>query len=324
MAIARIVCLCLVLSAVAELPLDIPTVQIRGVHDSVKLPMFGLGTWQYNSSRTERAVDLAFAMGYRHVDTAMVYENQKGVGAALRRTGLPREEFFVTSKIPGGLNASATAAALDGCLEDLGLAFVDLMLLHFPSDFSGKGGPKARQEEWLALEAWAKAGKARAIGVSHYCQKQVEDVLEVSTVPVAVNQVQYHVGMGAASSAATDDKAYFESHGILYQSFSPLCGPCTPPDNFELINGSLVTSIGAAHNKTGSQVALRWLVQQGIPVIPKSDNPEHLKENMGLFDFALSGAEMQQLSAATKPAVGGGPSASDSGDCGIEEEAIQI
>jgi len=326
MAVGRVLsCFCLAASAAAGLPDALPTVTIRGVDskDHVKLPMFGLGTWQYNSSRAEHAVDVAFGMGYRHVDTAQVYGNQRGIGAALQRTNLQREEFFVTSKIPGGLNLSATIAALDGCLQDLRLSYVDLMLIHFPSDFSGKGGPSARREEWLALEAWAKTGKARAIGVSHYCQRQAEDIMKISTVPIAVNQVQYHVGMGAAPNAATDDKAFFESKGILYQSFSPLCGPCNPPDNLELINGSLVTSIGAAHNKTGSQVALRWLVQQGIPVIPKSDNPMHLKENMELFDFTLTEDEMKRLSAATKPAVGGGPSASDSGDCSVEQE-LQI
>jgi len=317
-------CLLAAPAAAAGLGGDIPTVRIRGVPPAVdvEMPLFGLGTWQYNSSIAGRAVEDAFALGYRHVDTAQVYGNQQGVGAALKRTGLPRHEYFITSKIPGGLNTSATMAAADSCLEDLGVKYVDLMLLHFPSDFSGKGGRAARQEEWKALEAWALSGKARAIGISHYCRRQVEDILEISTVPVAVNQVQYHVGMGASPSSATDDKAFFEEKGILYESFSPLCGPCTPPDNLELVNGSLVTGIGAAHKKTGPQVALRWLVQQGIPVVPKSDKKEHMQENMDIFDFQLTDEEMQRLSAATTPAVGGGPSATDSGDCGITELQI--
>jgi hypothetical protein len=116
--------------------------------------------------------------------------NQEGVGAALARQSLSREDFFVTSKIPGGLNASATTAALDQALQQLKLRYVDLMLLHWPGI-----GAKSRQEQWLALEAWAKQGKARAIGISHYCRHHLDDILSVATLPVALNQVQYHVGM---------------------------------------------------------------------------------------------------------------------------------
>ncbi|CAE7838968.1 P100/11E [Symbiodinium sp. CCMP2592] len=201
----------------------------------------------------QETVISAFSLGYRHVDTASVYQNQKGVGAALAEMKMERDEFFVTSKIPGGLNASATAAAADACLEELGLKFVDLMLIHFPADFGKNGSAKERQTEWTALENWAKSGKARAIGVSHYCRRQLDDVLKVATVPVAVNQVQYHVGMGTAPTASTDDRDYMRAKGVLYQSFSPLCGPCDPPDNTELLNGTLVTGIGARYNKTGPQ-----------------------------------------------------------------------
>lgn len=267
---------------------------------------------------------LAFSLGYRHVDTAFVYENQVGVGQALKETGLPRDTYFVTSKIPGGLNASATAATLDQCMQQLNLDYIDLMLIHFPASFDGKGGRQLRQEEWKALEAWAKTGKARAIGVSHYCQHQLEDVLEIATVPIAVNQVQYHVGMGSAGNMATDDRDFAISKGILYQSFSPFCGPCDPPYNTELISGLLVTDIGKAHNKTGSQVALRWLVQQGIPVIPKSNTTTHLTQNYDIFNFELTTAEMARLTAATTPPVGGGPEPTDSGDCSIDESFSPI
>ena len=108
----------------------------------------------------------------------------------------------------------------------------------------------------------------------------------------------------------------------MYQSFSPLCGPCTPPDNKELLTGTLVTTIGKKYNKTGPQVALRWLVQQGIPVIPKSHVASHQKENSEIFDFELKEQDMAMLTAATRPAVGGGPTASDSGDCGIGEDRV--
>ena len=116
--------------------------------------------------------------------------NQEGVGAALARQILRRDEYFVTSKIPGGLNASATTSALEQSLAQLKLPYVDLMLLHWPGS-----GAKSRQEQWLALESWAKQGKARAIGISHYCRHHLDDILKVATLPVALNQVQYHVGM---------------------------------------------------------------------------------------------------------------------------------
>jgi len=297
---------------------------IKGVSGPIDMPLLGVGTWLYNSSVAQSAVTNAFEVGYRHVDTAAVYQNQVGVGQALKTADVERDEYFVTSKIAGGLNASATAAAADECLKELGLKYVDLMLIHFPADFGKNGSKKERQEEWLALEAWAKSGKARAIGVSHYCRRQLDDVLEVATLPVAVNQVQYHVGMGSAGPLVTDDRDYMREKGVLYQSFSPLCGPCDPPDNKELITGKLVTEIGAAHGKSGAQVALRWLVQQGIPVIPKSKVPSHLKANADIFDFELTAEEMTRLTQATSPAVGGGPSAGDSGDCGVGEEEVML
>eukprot|EP00928_Gymnodinium_smaydae_P046579 TRINITY_DN31031_c0_g1_i1.p1 TRINITY_DN31031_c0_g1~~TRINITY_DN31031_c0_g1_i1.p1 ORF type:complete len:332 (-),score=68.89 TRINITY_DN31031_c0_g1_i1:64-1059(-) len=324
---------CIVSIAVANvafaLPAEYPTIPMRGVLGNVPMPMVGIGTWQYNSSLAESVVTEAFKLGYRHVDTAMIYENQVGVGAALKKSGLERSEYFVTSKIPGGLNATATKAALDSVLKDLDLEYVDLMLIHFPTAFpsealsQGTGapsGPALRKEEWLAMEAWAKSGRARAIGVSHYCQSHVEDILSVATVPIALNQVMYHVGMGKSPDAATDDKGFMQSKDIVYMSFSTLCGPCGPKESKELIDGPLVTEIGKNHGVSGAQVALRWAVQQGIPVVPKSRDSSHLKQNLDLFSFSLSDSEMARLNAATTPATG----ADASGDCGIEATASLV
>mmetsp|Transcript_7654 Transcript_7654/g.18938 ORF Transcript_7654/g.18938 Transcript_7654/m.18938 type:complete len:318 (+) Transcript_7654:85-1038(+) len=309
-------------AAAAALPADFPSVPMKGLDGPMRMPLYGIGTWQYNNTVAEQAVLDSFKLGYRHVDTATVYGNQVGVGKALAQLGLPREEYFVTTKIMGGFNASATKENLDNCLKELNLTYVDLLLIHFPSDGAGHGGASGRQEEWQALEAWAKAGGAKAIGVSHYCAHHIKDVQKVATVPIAVNQVQYHVGMGNAPATATDDKDFMTSQGIVYQAFSSLCGPCPPPYNTELITGDLVTSIGKAHNKTGAQVALKWVVQQGIPVLPKSSNPQHQAENMDLFSWNLTEAEMARLSASTTPPVGGGPSDTDSGDCGIKSVLI--
>merc|ERR1719440_872106 len=297
----------------------VPTTKLDGHYGTVRMPLVGIGTWLYNNSITEAAVKLAFANGYRHVDTAFVYENHVGVGRALRAIGLARTDYFVTSKIPGGLNATATAAALAQSLHDLNLSHVDLMLVHFPATMDDKaaGGPEGRRTSWRALEDFAKAGKARAIGVSHYCPQHLQDILPIATVPVALNQVEYHVGMGSAGPLGDDGRQFMDSVGVKFMSFSPLCGPCPPPHNRELITGDLVKSIGAKHNKTGAQVALRWLVQQGIPVIPKSSNVDHMRANLDLFSFELSQQEMLQLTRAKTPSTAGGPDGT-SGDCPIK------
>eukprot|EP00929_Paragymnodinium_shiwhaense_P090489 TRINITY_DN50681_c0_g1_i1.p1 TRINITY_DN50681_c0_g1~~TRINITY_DN50681_c0_g1_i1.p1 ORF type:complete len:343 (+),score=98.68 TRINITY_DN50681_c0_g1_i1:62-1030(+) len=302
----------------------VPTVAIKGVEDTVQMPLVGIGTWLENSTVAEDAVKKAFALGYRHVDTAFVYQNQDGVGRALKAVavnGLKRSDYFVTSKVPPG-NASATRQNLATCMHDLQLDYVDLMLIHFNDP---KVSSKAlRQEQWLEMEKWAKEGKAKAIGISHYCRTHIDDILEVATVPIAVDQVQYHVGMGSSKPNANDDKTYVQEKGILYQSFSPLCGPCDPPHNMDLVNGTMVTSIGKKYNKSGPQVALKWLVQQGIPVIPRSHETEHMLENKDLFDFQLSEQDMATLTQATSPAVGGGPGPDDSGDCPIKAEELVV
>jgi 2,5-diketo-D-gluconate reductase A len=302
--------------AAAGLPDAYPSVPMNGLEGKMQMPLVGLGTWQYNDTIAEQATLEAFKIGYRHVDTALGYGNQVGVGKALKtieQGGLEREQFFVTSKIPGGTNASTTRANLDLAMEQLQVEYVDLMLVHFPATWGGDGGAAMRKEEWLTMEKWAKEGKAKAIGISHYCRSHVEDILSIATVPIALNQVMYHVGMGNSPDIATDYKDYMKSKGIVYMSFSTLCGPCDGDEPMELITGPLVTEIGRAHNVTGPQVALKWAVQQGIPVVPKSASPKHLAEDFDLFSFTLSDAEMARLSAATTPATG----ADESGDCSV-------
>ena len=232
-------------------------------------------------------------------------------------SGRPRSSYFVTSKIPGGLNRTAAAAALEESLAQLATPYVDLMLVHFPATWGGQGGRAMRLETWRAMEDFHRAGKARAIGVSHYCRRHLEDILDMPgrTVPVAVNQVQFHVGMGGAGPNATDDRAFCAARGIVYESFSPLCGPCGTK---ALINGSLVVGIGNKHGKSGPQVALKWQVQQGIPVIPKTHSLQHMLDNADLWGWELDQDDMARLTAATQPAVAGDPGPpATSGDCSV-------
>merc|ERR1712151_301868 len=147
-------------------------------------------------------------------------------------------------------------------------------------------------------EQMHKEGKARAIGVSHYCQRHLDDVYEIATVPVAMNQQEWHVGMGPDPEGV---RSFGEKKGTTFQSFSPLCGPCGDKLDKELITGQLVTSIGQKYNVSGPQVALRWLVENGSPVIAKTDKLEHLKENLDLFSFQSTKKQLTQLSSATTP-----------------------
>merc|ERR1719498_187733 len=167
-------------------------------------------------------------------------------------------------------------------------------MTHFPADWDAspdRATPARRQEEWKALEEVYKSGAARSIGISHYCSKHVDDVLAVATVKPSVNQVEYHVG----SQDIDDVIEKCKKEGIHFMSYSPLCGPCDISDpKYSLITGDLVTNIGAKYGKSGSQVALRYIVQQALTtdyfggVIPKSNNPAHLASNIDLFDFELS------------------------------------
>lgn len=297
--------------------------------ESVDIPLVGIGSWLYNETQAYEATKTAFTLAkpYRHVDCAYDYLNQKGIGRVLKELDLPRDSYFVTSKVEGGLNASRTEEEAESDLSDLGLDYVDLLLLHFPCDLSTGvpiGSAAVRQAQWAVMEKLYAEGKARSIGVSHYCARHLEDLYKMAVVKPMINQVQYHVGMGEAGINATDITfKYAKEHGIVYQSFSPLCGPCcmgkpaTCTANMELITGDLVTGIGAKYNKSGAQVSLKWQVQQGIPVIPKSSSATHQAENIDLFGWELSEEDMATLTHATSPPVGGGPSDTDSGDCGL-------
>merc|ERR1711907_212096 len=195
----------------------------------------------------------------------------EALGRAIKDSNIKREEFFITSKIPGGLTDSkAAAAAVEECLNQLGMNYVDLMLIHYPATWSGDHGPDSRVTTWKALEAAVARGSTRAIGVSHFCPRHVSEILAVTKTPISVNQVEYHIGMANSDVNKTDGRQFDVAHNITYQSFMPLCGQCN--DN-ALITGNLTKSIGQAHGgRSGAQVALRWLIQQGIPAVPRSGN----------------------------------------------------
>ena len=237
------------------------------------------------------------------------YKNQKGVGLAIKDCWKrPREELFVMTKIPGGLSPDKVHAAHHQNLMELQLDYVDHLMTHFPADWEETvASATDRQDEWLALEDIYHTGQAKSIGISHYCTRHISDILEVASVLPSINQVEYHVG-----SQDIDQVIDFCNYlGITFMSFSPLCGPCTYDASDSLIDGDLVTEIAEAHEGVSpSQVALRFVVQQGIPVIPKSNTMTHIESNAQIFHWELSEEEMSRLGKATKPGA-------EAGDCDV-------
>jgi diketogulonate reductase-like aldo/keto reductase len=311
----RTVVIAAAFSAIANAEIPSVTIGKDASGKDVILPLVGSGTWEYNNSVAYDSLCKAFSVGYTFVDTANGYGNEQGVGDAIKDcwigAGKAREDLFVMTKIPGGLNTTEVMAAHDENMELLGLDYVDHLMTHFPGDWNenpATSNPAMRQEEWLALESIYYSGAARSIGVSHYCTSHINDVLEVATVIPSINQVEYHVGSGDVD----DVMQTCADNGIYFMSFSPLCGPCHYLPQYSLIDGDLVTSIGEKYNVSGSQVSLRWIVQQAIPgspgalpfvagVIPKSDTLSHIESNLDLFNFELSQEDMDTLTEQTKP-----------------------
>jgi len=298
------------------------TIPTMNIAPGVDLPMVGLGTWQYNDTVAEAATTMALDLGYTHIDTALGYRNQVGIARALKASSRTRDSYFITSKIPGGLSYADAMSNLTLSLAQLGLDYVDLMLVHFPATWGGQGGKAARIAEWTAMQDFQKQGKAKAIGVSHYCEQHLDELLEMDGVKPAINQVEFHVGMGSDNLNSTDmpfpkkpsDQPSYR--GVVYQAFSSLCGPCQTasgaPDK-ELVDGPFLTAIGKKYGKSAAQVSLKWVVQQGIPVLPKSSHKAYQLENMDLFDWTLTEEDMSALTThATPNDVAGG-----SGDCAV-------
>lgn len=287
----------LVSAALTLAPAPIPLIRLN---NGVQMPVVSLGTWQYNASMAERVVTLGLSLGFTHIDAAWGYFNQQGVAAALRKA--PRQSYFLTTKVPdcGRLGGCAdrrknTSDSLAADLAQLGVEYVDLVLVHWPPA-TNTGKPldcKAVQDDWAAMEAFYAAGKARAIGVSNFCPSALQCLMRTAKVTPAVNQVMYHIGMGPDPGGI---KTYCDSLGIRLQAYSPLGDGTT-----ELINGPLVSSIGKAHNVSGASVSLRWTVQNGVPLSTKSTSATHLAENLAIYKFKLSNEEMATLDAAVSP-----------------------
>ncbi|WP_017537082.1 MULTISPECIES: aldo/keto reductase [Nocardiopsis] len=244
------------------------------------MPQLGFGVWQVPDDDAYTAVKAALEAGYRSIDTARIYENEAGTGRALRDSQIPRDELFVTTKLwNSDQGFDETLRAFDASLERLGLDHVDLYLIHWPVPEQDK-----YVDSWKAMERLHAEGRAKAIGLSNFTEKTLGRLLASADVVPAVNQIELHPHL-----AQDRMRELGAEHGIATEAWSPL------GQGKELLGEPVLTEIGAAHGKSPAQVVLRWHLQRGTIVIPKSVTPSRIKENIDVFDFELSDEEMGRI-----------------------------
>lgn len=250
------------------------------LNDGYKIPQLGFGTWPLNDEEVADAVVSALEAGYRHIDTAVKYGNEAGVGEGIRRSGIDRSEIYVTTKLDGEFQGQERAVeGLEGSLERLGLDFVDLLLIHWPLPRRGDF-----VSTWKTFERLQAQGKVRSIGVSNFKPPHLDVLLSETTVVPAVNQLQINPAV-----PRTFERSYNARQGIQAVAYSPLGA------SSELLHAPVLARISEKHGKTPGQVVLRWHVQQGLVAIPKSANPERIRENFEVFDFELDDQDFEAI-----------------------------
>jgi 2,5-diketo-D-gluconate reductase A len=243
------------------------------LNDGSEIPQLGLGTWPLKDKEAAAAVETAIGIGYRHVDTAVKYGNEKGVGAGIRASGIARDELFVTTKLDGNYQGDDKAlAGLEASLGRLKLDYVDLLLIHWPLPKRGKFVSTFRTFKKLQ-----DAGLVRSIGVSNFKPDHLETLINGTGLTPAVNQIQLD-----PTIPREEQRAYDERHGIVTSSWSPIGA------GGELLQHPVLLSIAEQLERTPAQVVLRWHVQNGLVPIPKSKDPERMRQNLAVFDFELS------------------------------------
>jgi 2,5-diketo-D-gluconate reductase A len=251
------------------------------LNDGHFIPQLGLGTWPLDDDQAATAVVQALEAGYRHIDTAVKYGNERGVGNGIRAGGVDRGELFITTKLDGQFQGDGKAVeGLEGSLRRLGLDYVDLLLIHWPLP--------ARDEyvsTWRTFERLQSEGKVRSIGVSNFKRAHLERLMTETDVVPAVNQIQLSPAITRSA-----EREFHREHGIVTESYSPLGG-----SGAGLLSAPLLTQLGEKHGKTPGQLVLRWHIQQGLVTIPKTANPDRMRENMDVFDFALDPQDLAEL-----------------------------
>lgn len=249
------------------------------LNNGAKIPQFGLGVFLINGDdETEKACLEAFKCGYRHIDTAHAYQNERGVGSAVKKSGLKREEVWITSKLwPNEYGEGKTAVAIDKMLGRLQMDYIDLLLLHQQfGDYIGA---------WRDMEKAVLAGKVKAIGLSNFESERLEEVLKEATIKPAALQVECH-----PYYQQDNLKKRISQYDIKIESWYPI-----GHGDKKLLEEPVIVEIGKKYNKSSVQVILRWQIQEGNIVFPKSTNPQHIKDNINIFDFQLTADEMSKM-----------------------------
>jgi diketogulonate reductase-like aldo/keto reductase len=253
------------------------TIQSRAkLNNNTEIPLLGLGVWQIPNGRpTADAVAWALEAGYRHFDTAKVYGNEEGVGEGIRNSGLPREEIWLTTKL-WPTDQLRVRKAFEASLAKLNIGYIDLYLVHWPT-------PGLVTRTWKAMEELYGGGNCKAIGVSNHSISQLSQILRSAKIPPAVNQVKF-------SPFGFDQQLldFCNRHGIVTEAYSPLTKGTKLQD-------TRLRAIAAKYQKSPTQILIRWALQKGTVVLPKSQNREHIKENAQVFDFAITAQDMGQL-----------------------------
>ena len=253
------------------------------LNNGIEMPWLGIGTWKMAPGRvTERAVRTALDLGYRLIDTARLYRNEADVGRAVRESGIPRDEIFVTTKLWNSDHGYDQALrGFDGSLRELGLDYVDLYLIHWP-------GNGRREETWRAFEAILRGGRARAIGVSNYAPRHLEEMDRYASVMPAVNQIEFSPFVFEPTDLEAAGR-----RGIRVEAYTPLT-------RGRRLDDPRLRAIAAKYGKSPAQVLLRWCLDHEVVTIPKSENPAHIRENANVFDFRLAPEDLHALDGLSK------------------------
>lgn len=258
------------------------------MNDGHEIPALGFGVYLMTSAEVEEFLPKAIEAGYRHIDTANAYFNEVAVGKVIRESGIPREDFFVTTKLfPQSYPYEQCKADIDATFERLGLDYVDLLLFHQPyGDYVGG---------WRAMEEAVCAGKVRSIGLSNFPVRKIEQIMEVAQIKPAALQVELNPYWNQHALKA--ELAKIGLGDIVYEGWYPF-----GHGDAKLLAEPVIAKIAEAHGKTAAQVILRWMLQEGVVTFPKTTNPQHVLDNIDVFDFELSDDEMMRINALPQKA----------------------